>query len=51
MAEHSTVFVGPDTQEQFLADRQHFMHVFQRLMVAGAIIVVLILVGMAIFLL
>ena len=38
MAEHSTVFTGPETQEAFLADRERFA-------------VIVLLVGMAVFLL
>ena len=51
MAEHSTVFTGPETQEAFLADREQFLHGFTRFTLGVAILVVLVLVGMAVFLL
>ncbi len=51
MAEHTTVFTGPETQEAFLADREHFLHGFTQFLLGAVIVVVLILVGMAIFLL
>jgi hypothetical protein len=51
MAEHSSVFTGPDTQEAFLADREQFLHGFTRFTVGVVIVVVVLLVGMAVFLL
>jgi hypothetical protein len=51
MAEHSTVFTGPETQEAFLADRERFLHGFTRFTFAMVIAVVVLLVGMAVFLL
>jgi hypothetical protein len=51
MAEHSTVFTGPDTQEAFLADREQFLHGFTRFTLGMVILVVLVLVLMAVFLL
>lgn len=51
MADHSTVFHGPETQEAFLADREHFLHGFTRFTFGTVIFLVLLLVGMAIFLL
>ena len=51
MAEHSSVFTGPDTQEAFLADRERFLHGFTRFTIGVVILVVLVLVGMAVFLL
>ena len=44
MAEHSTVFTGPDTQEAFLADREQFLHGFTRFTLGMVILVVLVLV-------
>jgi len=51
MAEHSTIFTGPETQEAFLADREQFLHGFTRFTLGVVILVVLTLVGMAVFLL
>jgi hypothetical protein len=51
MAEHSSVFTGPETQEAFLADRERFLHGFTRFTFGMVILVVLLLVGMAVFLL
>ena len=51
MAEHGTVFTGPDTQEAFLADREQFLHGFTRFTLGMVILVVLVLVLMAVFLL
>jgi hypothetical protein len=51
MADHSSVFTGPDTQEAFLADRERFLHGFTRFTLWVVIFVVLLLVGMAVFLL
>ena len=51
MAEHSTVFTGPEAQEAFLADREQFLHGFTRFTLGVVIVVVLTLVGMAVFLL
>jgi hypothetical protein len=51
MAEHSTVFHGPETQEAFLADRQRFLNGFTRFTIGAVVVVVFVLVGMAVFLL
>ena len=51
MAEHNAVFTGPDTQEAFLADRERFLHGFTRFTLGVVIFLVLLLVGMAVFLL
>jgi hypothetical protein len=51
MAEHSSVFTGPDTQEAFLADRERFLHGFTRFTLGAVIFLVVLLVGMAVFLL
>jgi len=51
MAEHSSVFTGPETQEAFLADRARFLHGFTRFTLGVVIFLVLLLVGMAVFLL
>jgi hypothetical protein len=50
MAEHSSVFTGPDTQEAFLADREKFLHGFTRFTLGVVITVVVVLVLMAVFL-
>jgi len=51
MAEHSSVYTGPQTQEAFLADRERFLHGFTRFTLGVVIFLVLLLVGMAVFLL
>jgi hypothetical protein len=51
MAEHSSVFTGPETQEAFLADRSRFLHGFTRFTLGSVIFLVLLLVAMAVFLL
>ena len=50
MAEHSSVYTGPETQEAFLADREKFLHGFTRFTLGVVIFLVLLLVGMAVFL-
>ena len=50
MAQHSTVFTGPDTQEAFLADRERFLHGFTKFTFGSVVFVVLLLIGMAVFL-
>lgn len=50
MAEHSTVFNGPETQEALLVDRERFLHGFTRFTFGTVVFLVLLLVGMAIFL-
>jgi hypothetical protein len=50
MAEHSTVFTGPDTQEAFLADREKFLHGFTRFTLGVVIAVVVVLILMGVFL-
>ena len=51
MAEQSTRFHGPDTQEAFLADRQRFWGGFTHATVGTVIFMVVLLVAMATFLL
>lgn len=51
MVQHSSVFIGPETQEAFLADRERFLHGFTRFTLGVVIFVVLLLIGMAVFLL
>ncbi len=52
MAEHqSTVFRGPDTPEAFLADRQRFWESWTHFTLGSVIFLVLLLIGMAVFLL
>ena len=51
MAEHSTRFHGPETQEAFLADRTKFFGGFINATVGTSIFVVLLLIGMGVFLL
>ena len=51
MAEHSTVFTGPESQEAFLADRERFLHGFTRFTFGTVVFLALLLVGMAVFLL
>ncbi len=51
MAEHSSVYTGPQTQEAFLADRERFLHGFTRFTLGVVIFLVVLLVGMAVFLL
>jgi len=51
MAEHSSVFTGPETQEAFLADREQFLHGFARFTFGTVVFLVLLLIGMAVFLL
>lgn len=51
MAEHSTVFTGPDTQEAFLQDRQRFLHGFTKFTFGTVVFLALLLIGMAVFLL
>ena len=51
MAEHSSVFTGPATQEAFLADRERFLNGFTRFTLGVVVFLVLLLVGMAVFLL
>ncbi len=52
MAEHqTTVFRGPETPEAFLADRQRFWHAWTSFTLGSVIFLVLLLIGMAVFLL
>lgn len=50
MAEHSAVYHGPETQEQFLADRLKFWAGFTRFTIGMVIFLALLLIAMAIFL-
>lgn len=45
-----TVFRGPETEEQFLADRQRFWFGFTRFTVTVVCVVVLVLILMTVFL-
>ena len=51
MAEQSTRFHGPETQEAFLADRMKFWGGFTKSTVGTVVFLVLLLVGMGVFLL
>jgi hypothetical protein len=51
MAEHSTRFHGPETQEAFLADRMKFWGGFTSATAGTVIFVILLLVAMGVFLL
>ncbi len=51
MAEQSTRFHGPETEEAFLADRMKFWGGFINASVGTAVFVILLLIGMAVFLL
>jgi Bacterial aa3 type cytochrome c oxidase subunit IV len=51
MAEHSTTFRGPDTPEAFLADRQRTWGSFTSATMWTIIFMIVLLVGMAVFLL
>jgi len=51
MAERSAIFTGPETQEAFLADRERFLHGFTRFTLGTVIFLIILLVGMAVFLL
>ncbi|MDE2581272.1 MAG: hypothetical protein KGL52_06535 [Rhodospirillales bacterium] len=51
MAQHPLTVTGPETEEQFLADREHFWHAWTRFTVGAVIFLVLLLVLMAVFLL
>ena len=50
MAHQPTVFRGPDSEEAFLADKVRFWGGVGKAIVATVIIVVLVLIGMAVFL-
>jgi hypothetical protein len=51
MAEHSTRFHGPETQEAFLADRTKFFSGFINASAGSGVFVILLLIAMAVFLL
>lgn len=51
MAEQSTRFHGPETQEAFLADRMKFWGGFTSATTGTVIFLILLLVGMGVFLL
>lgn len=51
MAEQSTRFHGPETQEAFLADRMKFWGGFTSTAVGTTIFLILLLVAMGVFLL
>ncbi len=50
MAEHSTIFTGPDTQEALLADRQRAFEGFCRFTIISSVFLAVLLALMAIFL-
>ncbi|MBN8873620.1 MAG: aa3-type cytochrome c oxidase subunit IV [Rhodospirillales bacterium] len=50
MAEHSTVFSGPESQEALVADRQRTWHAFTGATTGAVILAVIILVLMGAFL-
>jgi hypothetical protein len=51
MAEQSTVFRGPDTQEAFFAEKLKFWGGVNKATVGTVIFMIVLLVGMAVFLL
>ena len=51
MAHQPTVFRGPDTQEAFFADKVRFWDGVNKAIVGTVIFIVLLLIGMAVFLL
>jgi hypothetical protein len=51
MAEHSTIFSGPETEEALLADRQRVWGAFTSATTGGIIFMVLLLIAMGVFLL
>jgi hypothetical protein len=51
MAEHSSTFQGPDSVDALLADRQRFWNGFTNATLGGLIFMIVLLVGMAVFLL
>jgi hypothetical protein len=51
MAHQPTIFRGPDTEEAFYADKVRFWAGVNKAIVGTVIFVVVVLVGMAVFLL
>jgi ABC-type sugar transport system permease subunit len=51
MAEQSTRFHGPETEEAFLADRMKFWEGFTSTTVWVVVLLILMLIGMGVFLL
>lgn len=51
MAHQPTVFRGPETEEAFYADKLRFWEGVNKAIVATVIFLVLLLIGMAVFLL
>ena len=51
MAEQSTIFTGPETQEAFLADRQRAYAGFVTFTIVSGVSLTILLILMAIFLL
>jgi hypothetical protein len=51
MAEHSSIFSGPETPEALLADRQRTWSAFTGATTGGIIFMVLLLIAMGVFLL
>jgi len=51
MAEQSTRFHGPETQDAFLADRQRFWGGFTSAAVGTTVFLILLLIAMGVFLL
>lgn len=50
MAQHNTIFTGPDTQEAFLADRQRAYAGFIRFTTISCVFLTVLLLLMLIFL-
>ena len=50
MAQHSVTVSGPETPEEFLADRERFWHAWTRFTVGAVIFLIVLLVLMAWFL-
>jgi hypothetical protein len=50
MAKQPTVFRGPDTEEAFFADKLRFWDGLGKGIIAAVTVVVLILIGLAVFL-
>ncbi len=51
MAEHRNSFTGPDTPEALLADRQRTWGAFTGATMGAVIFTIVVLIGMAVFLL
>ena len=51
MAEQTTTFQGPETPDALVADRQRFWNGFTNFTLGAVIFMVVLLIGMAVFLL